>query len=119
MNRTRSVGVGCRISRSGFSGERVFRVASSDGTDYIGAAPVHYFTTLDDEPIGAGVPAARGDQVEGWITALLIENGDGEASVAFPGGEMTRVKLDQIRQQSPEALSHVPTGVLQIARHDC
>jgi hypothetical protein len=108
MNRTRSVGVECRISRSGFSGERIFRGASSDGTEYIGAAPVHYFTTLDDEPIGADVPAAQGDQVDGWITALLIENGDGEASVVFPGGEMTRVKLEQIRQRSPEAVSHVP-----------
>ncbi len=107
MNRTRSVGVECRISRSGFSGERVFRVLRPDGTDYVGAAPVHYFRTLDDEPIGADMPAARGDQMDGWITALLIEKGDDEASVVFPGGEMTRVKLDQIRQLSPEAVSYV------------
>jgi hypothetical protein len=108
MNRTRSVGVECRISRSGFSGERVFRVAGSDGTDYIGVAPVHYFRTPDDEPIAADVPTAKGDEVDGWITALLIENGDDKANVVFPGGEMTRVKLDQIRQLSSEILSYVP-----------
>jgi hypothetical protein len=107
MNRTRLVGVACQISRSSFSGERIFRVVCSDGTDYIGAAPVRYFRTLDDEPIGLDVPATKVDQVDGWMTALLIENGDDEASVAFPGDELVRVKLDQIQPLSPEAISYV------------
>jgi len=53
------------------------------------------------------VPTAKGDQVDAWITALLIENGDDEVSVVFPGGEMAQVKLDQIRPLSPEAVLYV------------
>jgi hypothetical protein len=108
MTRTRLVAVACRISRSGFSGERVFRVQKSDGTDYVGAAPVHYFTAQGRRPIADSVPATKGEQVPGWIEGILIENGGDEANVVFPGGEMVRVKTDQIQWPSPEAASHVP-----------
>lgn len=71
-------------------------------------APVHYFRTPSNQPIGPDVPPAKGEQVEGLIQALLIEDEEGQASVVFPGGEMARVDMDQVRRESPEAISHVP-----------
>ena len=110
MNQTREILVRCRISRSSFSGERVFRVAKSDGNEHIGVAPVHYFLTQNNEPLGERVPPKKGDQVPGWIQALLIENGGDEASVVFPGGEMARVNLREVASQSPESICYVPVG---------
>jgi len=110
MHPTREIRVRCRISRSSFSGERVFRVAKSDGDEHIGVAPVHYFLTQNNEPLGEHVPPNKGDQVPGWIQALLIENGDDEANVVFPGGEMARVNLREVASQSTESISYLPIG---------
>ena len=44
---------------------------------------------------------------EGWIEALLIQNGGDEASVVFQGGEMARVKTTQIRRDPLKAPANV------------
>jgi len=110
MYQTREILVKCRISRSSFSGERVFRVATSDANEHIGVAPAHYFRAQNNEPLGEHVPPNKGDQLPGWIQALLIENSGDEASVVFPGGEMARVNLREVATQSPESISYVPIG---------
>jgi len=40
----------------------------------------------------------------------LIENGDDEANVVFPGGEMARVNLREVASQSTESISYLPIG---------
>jgi hypothetical protein len=50
------VRIPCRISRSAFSDERVFRVASADGAEHIGAASVVYFSKGDRSALGPKDP---------------------------------------------------------------
>ena len=108
MQRTREIYVGCRITLSAFSGERIFRVFKTEGGEYIGAAPVHYFYSSDGESLEERILPLENKTVQGFIQALLIENGGNEASVVFPGGEMVTVNVDQVRRSLPEAVSHVP-----------
>jgi hypothetical protein len=97
MQPNSSVLVACRLSRSGFSGERVYRVTLADGkTEHVGVAPVHYCRTAKREPIGRDQPSS-GNQIDGLIEGLLVENGGDEADVAMPDGETIRVNVDQIR----------------------
>ncbi len=108
LSRTRSGCFTCTISRSGFSGERVFRVRTADGEDYIGGAPVHYFLTRKGEPLPADAATSPGQEVEGRITALLIESNGVMAIVSFPGGETIQVKSDQLHPLSSKANFDVP-----------
>jgi hypothetical protein len=107
MNRTRPVLVACRISRSGFSGERVFQVSRADGEEYVGVAPVHYFLTTDSQRLPRDAAIAPGEEVEGRILALLVASEKDEATVVFPGGELTRVKFDEVDEPSAEVASDV------------
>ena len=96
MGNHRRVYVDCRLSRSAFSGERVFRVACSDGSEHIGVAPIHYCYASDGTPIGPNEPA-KGERREGFVQGLSVENGGDEVSVALPDGNTVKVALDQVR----------------------
>lgn len=50
----RFVRILCKISRSAFSDERVFRIAAADGAEHVGAASVMYFSKGDDQVAFAG-----------------------------------------------------------------
>ena len=108
MQKTREIYVVCRITLHAFSGERIFRVTKADGGEYIGAAPVHYFYSSDGESFEGRTSPLENKTVQGFIKALLIENGGSVASVVFPGGEMIAVSEDQIRRSLPEVVSNVP-----------
>ncbi len=105
MQTDRSVNLSCRISRSGFSGERVFRVMCSDGSEHVGVAPTHYFRTPDAEELGPDMPP-KGQRIDGLIEGVLIANGGEEVAVALPDGATIRAHLDQIL--SPESAAYVP-----------
>jgi hypothetical protein len=107
MQPDRSVNLSCRISRSGFSGERVFRVTCSDGSEHVGVAPTHYCRTCDGSHLGPDMPP-KGQRIEGLIEGMLIENGGEGVAVALPDGATIRVHLDQIR--SPEGFAYVSVG---------
>jgi hypothetical protein len=104
-DRVRSVR--CRISRSGFSGERVFRVTPYDGAEHVGVAPTHYFRTAAGKPLGADTPA-KGQPIQGWIEGVLIDDDGEKVTIALPDGNTIKVRPDQI--QTPTSPPYVPIG---------
>jgi len=105
MQGDRSVHLACRLSRSGFSGERVFRVICHDGSEHVGVAPTHYCHTSAGESLGPDLPP-KGERIEGLIEGMVVENGGKKTTVALPDGSTIQVHPDQLR--SPESVSHVP-----------
>jgi hypothetical protein len=89
------VNVRCRLSRSGFSGERVFRVACFDGTEHVGVAPTHYCLTGKGKPIGPDVPQ-KGKPIDGWVEGLLVVDDGERLAVALPDGDTIKVQPDQV-----------------------
>jgi len=98
----------CRITRGGFSGERVFRVAQADSAEeYIGAAPVDYCFHPDQTPIGPDEPE-RGHPILGLVAGRVIENGGDLVRVAVPDGETITTGVEQVAsRRTPD---HVPVG---------
>jgi hypothetical protein len=99
--------VSSRISRSGFSGERVFRVTQYDGVEHAGVAPTHYFQTEAGKPLGADTPA-KGKPIQGWIEGVLIDDDGEKVTIALPDGNTIKVHPDQI--QTPTSPPYVPIG---------
>jgi hypothetical protein len=96
MNHGEMVLLRCRISRGGFSGERVFRIPQADSSEeHIGAASVDYCSHIDRTPIEFEEPA-KGDRIDGLVEARVIENGGDTVIVALPDGETIRTKTDQV-----------------------
>lgn len=110
MERGESVLLACRISRGGFSGERVFRLSLADGTEHVGVAPVGYFFHRGDrpKPIEPNEPPHKGQPIEGLIAGRIVVNGGDTALVAVPDGETIEVKLDRIAFERRAA--YVPVG---------
>src|SRR5436305_8011479 len=86
-NGTRQMGahISCRLSRSAFSGERVFHVALGDGEDYTGVSPVHYCRTKDLRPLSKDEPKP-GKRIDGVIEVEVLENGGEVATIELPDG---------------------------------
>jgi hypothetical protein len=96
-----------RISRSGFSGERVFRVTQDDGSEHVSVAPTHYFQTEAGELLGADMPA-KGKPMRGWIEGMLIADDGEKLTIALPDGNTIKVHPDQV--QTPTSRPYVPIG---------
>ena len=107
MRSNEVVSVRCRISRSGFSGERVFRVACYDGTEHIGIAPTHYCSTSSGKPLDPDVPQ-KGKLIDGWVEGMLVDHDDEKLTVALPDGNTIKVQPDQVRTNT--STPHVPVG---------
>src|SRR5271169_4583392 len=91
------VALHCRISRSGFSSERVFRVTLANGAEHIGAAPADYFFGEDERPLPANQPAERMVRVPGLIAARGIERKpDGALLMSVPSGEVLLVRPGEV-----------------------
>jgi len=98
----------CRISRSGFSSERVFRVNRSDGPEHIGAAPVRYFFTEGKKPLPPDQPAERGVQIKGFLTGRVVLEESAEVIlVSVPSGEVLRVNRQETAEYPQEGRAHV------------
>jgi hypothetical protein len=99
----------CQIARSGFSGERVFRLKLADGTEYVGVAPVDYCLRQDQTPVGPEEPA-KGERIPGLIEGQVVANGGDLVLVAMPDGETIQVRPDQIAYVRKKATEYVPLG---------
>ncbi len=87
----------CRISRSGFPSERVFRVTQADGTEHIGAAPANYFFGADGSRLLADQPAQRLVQIPGFVAArVLNRTDDGTLLLSVPSGEVLWVQPSEV-----------------------
>ena len=91
------VALRCRISRSGFSDERVYRATLANGTEHIGAAPADYFFTEDQRPLPADVPAERLVRVPGFVAARIIERDpDGALLLSVPLADVLLVRPAEV-----------------------
>jgi hypothetical protein len=109
MNQGQIVLLACEISPSGFSGERVFRIALAKNTEYVGVAPVDYCRRQDKAPVGSNEPS-KGERIKGFVEGRVIENRGREAKVALPDGEAIIVPLDRISfvSSEPKEMTYVP-----------
>jgi hypothetical protein len=107
MRNDRTVFLACRLSRSGFSGERVFRVTCPDGSEHVGVAPTHYCRTKSLKPLGPDVPT-KGHPIEGLIEVILIDDDGEKVTVALPDGNTIKVNRDQVEEQV--SVPHVSIG---------
>jgi hypothetical protein len=90
------VGVLCRLQRSTFEEERVFRFRRRDGAEYIGISPIRYCHHPDGGALKVGEPES-GEQIDGLVDARLVQNGGTEVWVSLPTGETILVPADIIR----------------------
>ena len=92
MQRGQTVYLTCQLSKSAFSGERVFRVILNDGSEYVGVSPVGYCVHTDRSPLKANEPQTR---MDGLVEGRVISNGGRIVKVAVPDGEVISVSLDR------------------------
>src|SRR5262245_4868394 len=91
------VALHCRISRSGFSDERVFRATLANGTEHVGAAPADYFFTEDQRPLPADQPTERLVRVPGFVAARIIERkADGSFLLSVPLADVLHVRPSEV-----------------------
>jgi hypothetical protein len=103
------VALRCRITRGGFSSERVFRVRLAEGEEYVGVAPVDYFLTEAKAPLPADEPPQRGTAITGHVAARVLSNGSDEAAlVSVPSGDVLRVNAGELSSYPGGSRAHVP-----------
>jgi hypothetical protein len=100
----RWISVACKISRSAFSDDRVFRVALADGSEYIGAASAMYFSKPGGTPLEAGEPPAD-RPITGQVVGRTISVLPDTVVVSLPDGEMAKIKSSQVRKEAPPHVS--------------
>lgn len=101
------VAIRCKISKGGFSSERVFRIRLNDG-EHVGAAPIEYFSTNDQRPLPADRPANKGEHIEGFIAGRIVAVEDGSYLVSVPSGEVLLIPGAEIIEQPAGNATHVP-----------
>ena len=110
MSRGQTVLLACRISPSGFSGERVFRITLAKNAEYIGIAPVDYCRRHDQSTVGSNEPA-KGKRINGFVEGRVLEKSGDKAKVALPDGEVITVPFDRISfVGEPTETTYVPVG---------
>lgn len=109
MQDTKFKALPCKISRGGFSDERVFSIIL-DSLNYAGVASRRYFWTSDQEALPEGEPPI-GQEIVGIVAAHVIETRpDGTALVSVPDGEVITVPVRSLLDRPCKAEAHVPVG---------
>jgi len=87
------ISLSCKISRGGFSGERVILVSLVDGT-YRGIAPTHLCWNENQQPLEPNEPA-EDETIDGFVAAYLVKRNEEEkqAIVSVPDGSVFVVPL--------------------------
>jgi hypothetical protein len=106
MSQRDLVALSCKISRSGFPNEAIFRVQVANGDTYVGAAPREYFYKSDEKPLQEDEPG-EGKKIEGKILAREIGKVDGDFLVSVPDGGVLQVKTGQVTRLPKEFSSDV------------
>ena len=110
MSRGKTVLLECEIARSGFSGERVFRIRLANQEEHIGITPVDYCRGSDMSMIGPNEPS-KGKRIKAFVEGRVLENGGDEAKIALPDGEVIKAPRERIQYVSePKETNYVPVG---------
>ena len=107
MPQNKPIAIYSKISRSGFSAERIFEVQLEDGS-YQGAVHYRYCFACNDRPIGEDEPP-RGETMEGKVAARRITEEEGDkVLVSVPDGAVLEVNKNQIAKLPKELRFDVP-----------
>ena len=96
----RMITLTCKISRSAFSDERVFRLTLANGSEHVGAASRIYFYKSDGTPLSAAEPAPD-RSIDGTVAGQRIREAAGRVMVSLPDGDVVEVKRSQVSQEAP------------------
>jgi hypothetical protein len=109
MRTTRMTAIACKISRGGFSDERVFSILIGENT-YQGVASRRHMWTEDRRPVEDGEPPI-GQVISGFVAARVIQiNKDTTATVSIPDGEVITIPVSQLVDRPTTVGEHVPLG---------
>lgn len=100
--------VHCQISRGGFSGERVVRLATLEGAEYAGVVSSYHCFRASGERLTDAEPAS-GERLDGRVEALLLRKGGPKAMVELPNGEAVWVPAGAVLVPRAE-VEYVPLG---------
>jgi hypothetical protein len=107
LNSGTLIAVRCRISRGGFSSERVFRVTMASGVEHVTAGPVEYFFDENQQRLQADQPP-RGVTLAGYVTARVVEQKNDTVLVSVPSGEVLWLGMNEIVEHPKGIRAHVP-----------
>lgn len=109
MSSSRFMAINCKISRGGFSDERVFLLALPGG-EYSGVASHRYLWNSDGSPLREGEPP-HGEVIEGSMAVRVIEVLDSErVLVSLPDGEVIEIQPTSLIDRPTAAGQHVSIG---------
>lgn len=96
----------CKISRGGFSDERVFTLPSG----YSGVASLQYVWHEDGRPLEEGEPPV-GQIVDGQVAVRVLEVAEGgQTLVSLPDGGTAEVPADMLIDRPSRVGEHVSLG---------
>lgn len=109
MSSSKFKAINCRISRGGFSDERVFLLSLPEG-EYSGVASHRYLWNSDGSPLKEGEPP-HGEVIEGSIAVRVVEVFDsGGVLVSLPDGEVIQMPVTALIDRPTAVGQHVPIG---------
>jgi hypothetical protein len=100
------VAVHCKLRKSAFADERVFRVTLANGEEYRGVAPRYFCWNAQGQLIGDDEPAQESD---GLLAARIAYTlGGDQVAVEVPDGEILAVRRASVTARPTEIRPHVP-----------
>lgn len=106
MRSNRFKALRCKISRGGFSDERLFTLPSGCS----GVASLQYVWHNDGRPLEEGEPPL-GQVIDGQVAVRVIEVAEnGGALVALPDGQSAEVAADELIDRPSRVGEHVSVG---------
>lgn len=96
----------CKISRGGFSDERVFKIEWL-GSSYSGVASRRHMWDERGAVIKDGEPPLD-QSIEGLVAARIIEVDGDTVSVSVPDGEVIRLPASQLLARPTGVMENVP-----------
>jgi hypothetical protein len=97
----------CKISRGGFSGERVFTI-TANGVDHSGVGSRFYMWKEDRTPVDEGEPPI-GQEIDGLVAARVLDIDGTTATVTIPDGDVIEISVGELLDR-PAMDLHVPIG---------
>jgi len=90
--------IDCVLSRGAFSAERLFKLSTYGGSEYVGIAPVYYCYKRDFSRLGMDEPRKS---IDGLIEARLVTDVSDRARVSIPDGATIDVPSRILKSKAP------------------
>jgi hypothetical protein len=107
VDMARLLAIRCKISRGGFSGERVFDIAIAN-ISHSGVGSRIHMWNLDQTPVDKGEPPL-GQKIDGLIAVRVLSQDAVTATVSMPDGEVIDIPVGELLDR-PKVDQHVSVG---------